>query len=515
MLTALRRLSRGLNRQSANALSQFPVLALMPSLVMAMALASSSCAPESTTAPRQLVLLISVDTLRADHVGAFGGPADLTPRIDRLASESTIFSNTWSPAPFTLPSVSTLLSGRYPEENGVVRNDCALPNDVPTLATLFAEAGFATSAVVSNFVLRDVSGLARGFNAYDDTFTRVEANRNVPERDASQTTDAALAWLDSPAAQSGPLFLWTHYQDPHGPYTPTAEQRARFFERERSRPDGERQLSIDKQQFGLGAIPAYQVLENRRDIAFYRAGYAGEVAALDEQLGELFDGLAEQGLYDNALIVFTADHGESLGEGDYWFAHGEFLSQSLLNVPLIIRRPGQQTASRNDVSGLHDLLPTIAAHCDLPTPPGLSGRDLFADGGASRGSAVYLSTLSGATVRRVGLVKGEHRLVLSKPGDNWEPQLWDLAREASVEDDQLIRRWGRELTGLFATLPLRPPNWQSQMSDADLADLRALGYLGGDEGQSSQSVHPGELPQIAAPSHSQGAENTPSSEKEP
>ncbi len=445
-------------------------------------LALLSCAGEGNVegnpGDRRLVLLISVDTLRADHVGAFGGPPDLTPRIDQLATESIRFSHAYAPAPFTLPSISTLMTGRYPVEIGVVRNDCVVPADVPSLTKTLAAAGFQTGAVVSNFVLREVSGLALGFDAYDNAFTRIEANRDIPERTAAETTDAALSLVDRLSARSDDLFVWIHYQDPHGPYTPPAALRERFLEAERLKPDGLRELPVDEKQFGIGAIPEYQVIDGKRDVAFYRAGYAGEVLHLDTEIGRLLDGLAARGLTDDALIVFTADHGEGLGEDDYWFAHGEHLNEALLHVPLLVRLPSGQAEVRDDTVGLHDLLPTLAPLLGALTPPGLPGRNLLSDGAAGASGSVYLATLAGSKTARVGLVQDSHRLVVSQQSDVWQPRLYRLGSETPIDDAELTARLGDSLKALGESLSLRSATYQSAMSEDDLADLRALGYLG-------------------------------------
>jgi arylsulfatase A-like enzyme len=450
-------------------------------LVACLPLALLSCAGDEGPSDRRLVLLISVDTLRADHVGAFGGASDLTPRIDALAAESIRFSQAYAPTPFTLPSISTLLTGRYPVENGVVRNDCVVPADVPSLAKTLAAAGFQTGAVVSNFVLRDVSGLGLDFDVYDDAFTRIEANRDVPERTAAETTDAALTLVDQLSSRSGDMFLWIHYQDPHGPYTPPAALRERSLDAERARPDGSRELPVDENQSGLGAIPAYQVIDGRRDVAFYRAGYAGEVRHLDNEVGRLLDGLALRGLYDDALIVFTADHGEGLGEDDYWFAHGEYLSEVLLHVPLLVRLPDGEPAVRDDAVGLHDLLPTLAARLNATPPPGLPGRDLFGDGASATSSPIYLATLAGSMTARVGLIQDGHRLVVSQQDGAWVPRLYRLGSEIPVDDAELTARLSDSLNALGASLSMRSATYQSALSEDDLADLRALGYLGGQQ----------------------------------
>ena len=360
-------------------------------------------------APR-LLLLVTADTLRADHVDAFGGPPGLTPRIDALARESVAFENAYAAAPLTLPSLASLFTGWHPEELGIRSNEAALPDSAPTLAGDLRERGWRTAAVVGNFVLRRASGLARGFDRYDDDLTQREAVRRWPERIARETTDAALAVLDACAAER--CFVWVHYQDPHGPYDPPPGVRERHLPAAGEAPDARRRLPVGRGQAGLGEIPAYQVLAGRRDVAFYRAGYRGEVEYVDAQIGRLLDGVRERRLWERSVVVFAADHGESLGEQEVWFAHGENLGDAQVRVPLLLRVPGREASRRGELASLADLRATLLAL--LAPGADVRGRDLLGPGAERAASRPYLATLRGSEVPRFGLVEGGYKLVVSE-----------------------------------------------------------------------------------------------------
>ncbi len=445
-----------------------------PVLLALLALAGCGAAPREP-----LLLLISVDTLRADHLGAYGSERGLTPHLDALARQSEVFTSAYAPAPFTLPSVAALMTGRYPESLGVLSNASRLPADVPTLATRLREHGWRTAAVVSNLALARRAGLAAGFERYDDALPQREAVRDWPERTATATTDAAFVALDALAPGAGVrAFLWVHYVDPHGPYTPPAGLRERYLEAERSRFDGRRELRIGATGAGgLGAVPAYQYLEGQREVAFYRAGYAGEVRHVDEEIGRLLAGVRARGLQERALIVFTADHGESLGESDLWFDHRDFLTDALVRVPLFVRRPGTAPARRHEVVSLVDLLPSLLAHLEgASLDASAPGRDLLS-GGA--GSGAYLATLRGGRRTRVGLVDDEHKLVLSRDGSgSWDSRLFARGDDSVDLSDALppraadLRRRLDALRGRIAPRRERP----QRLSPDERARLRALGY---------------------------------------
>jgi arylsulfatase A-like enzyme len=446
-------------------------------ILAALGLAGCAAAP----APR-LFLLVTVDTLRADRLGAYGSDRGLTPRIDALARESQVFTSAYAPASHTLPSVAALLTGQLPQEIGVVDNLSRLPPEASTLASDLAARGFSTGAVVSNWVLRRASGLDAGFSAYDDELPQVESARGLAERIARETTDAARRQLAECAAEpERRCFLWVHYQDPHGPYTPPGGRESRLA-RERLEPDGRRLLPLLDGPFGRGGIPSYQLVEGEREVAFYRAGYDAEIAYLDAELGRLLDEVRARGPWERAVVVFTADHGESLGEGDYWFGHGEDLSEVLVRVPLLLRVPGLAPAARPDAASLVDLRATLLALATgEPAPEGGRGRDLLAPDAASDESSPFLATLGGARVAHYGLVEGRFKYVVSERDGEWLGRLTergDDSTDLAAPAPHVARAMRTRLEAILRSLPQPETSPRAAGDEEERAHLRALGYLG-------------------------------------
>lgn len=288
----------------------------------------AACGPAQA---ERLFLLLTEDTLRADQLGAYGSGLGATPHLDRLLAQSLRFEDAFAPCSYTLPSVAAMMTGRHPEALGAPSSSASVEGRRPALAARLRDAGFATGAVASNDVLRRESGLAEGFASYDDAFPQSERSRDVPDRRAARTTDAGLRMLDRLArTERASAFLWVHYQDLHGPYVPDDALRARFRAEAGAGDADPRALPVAPGERGVGSIPRYQHLEGHRDPAFYRAGYAGEVALVDDAVGRLLDRLRERGLWQKSTVLFTTDHGEGLGEQDYWFAHGELLTDPLV-----------------------------------------------------------------------------------------------------------------------------------------------------------------------------------------
>jgi len=427
------------------------------------------CCARDTEGP-EFLLLLTVDTLRADHLGVFGGDRGLTPHLDRLAREAEIFQHAFAPAPITLPSVATLLTGLYPDEHGVGLNTNVLPQDIPTIAEVLSAQGVATGAVVSNFVLRRAARLDRGFRLYDDEYPQ-EDTRQLPERIAADTTDAALGALDRLRADSDRgVFLWVHYQDPHGPYTPPRGFREAFLERERNKPDGRRLLERQ-------AIPWYQTLDGEREVAFYRAGYDGEVHYLDEQIGRLIEGLSERGLFENAVVVFAADHGESLGEDERWFMHGGSLTEPLVRIPLLIRVPGRPTGLRADAASLVDLLPTVLRLYGLELPASIRGRDLLAPDAEAVTSDVYLT--KPANPRHRGLIRDGYLYRVKPDGLGIREFLSALGtpqEHRGAEEPGRLRVMRDGLAAFRRSLVARASEDQA-LSPEERERLQALGYI--------------------------------------
>jgi arylsulfatase A-like enzyme len=425
-----------------------------------------------------LILLLTVDTLRADRLMAYGGPPELAPRLNTLLADAEVFRFAYSPASYTLPSMAALHTGRYPEELGVLGNIARMGSDFATLAGVLKLHGWRTGAVVSNYVLREGGGFANGFDDYDATFPQLEANREMPERIAEDTTQAGLTLVDRMLDDgSERLFLWIHYQDPHGPYLPPPGRRERFLGREPTRPV--RELPVEHQR-GIGAIPLYQYVEGQRDPDFYRAGYDGEVSYLDDEISRLLDGLDERGLLAAAEIVFAADHGEGLGEDDYWFAHGEYLSDPLVRIPLAIHTPDRGGRMREDPASLVDVFPTILAFASVDVAASYPGRDLLAEGAEAGGRDVYLATLRGSTVPRFGLVAGGYKYVRSGVGDAVEEEIFAVdggKSPAGAEAEELVASMRERLEDFQRGLRRSSRETRRELTPTERERLRTLGYL--------------------------------------
>jgi arylsulfatase A-like enzyme len=367
------------------------------------------------------------------------------------------------------------MTGRFPEDLGVHNNDFVLPPDTPTLATRLRAHGFRTGAVVSNWILREASGVNAGFDHYDARYEEREAFRNVPERTAVHTTDAALEMLARLVDDgAGRVFLWVHYQDPHGPYLPPEALRAEHLADERARPDGRRELPVLETDRGFGGIHPYQYVEGRREVAFYRAGYDGEVAHTDAEVGRLIAGIRARLPASETVLVFTADHGESLGELDYWFSHGETLSEGQVRVPLIVQVPGDAPGVREDVVATVDLVPTVLAALGVDARIDGRGRDLRARGARS---IAYLAALDAGHTPTFGLVgHGRRYVVAYEPERESLMPLGDETPEAGVPEAVLRERRG-ELAAIRTRLAHAARASRQALSAEDRQRLRALGYV--------------------------------------
>ena len=344
------------------------------------------------------MLVVVVDTLRADHLSCAGYERDTTPNLDRLAREGLRFTHAQSPRAKTTPAVASIFTGLYPHGHGVRDLVTPLPTDVPVLAERFRDEGYATCAIISNFVLRDdFSGLRRGFDTWVEDFPSAHGvpPNHVPQRLAASVTDGVLRALDLPsgapdgAGPTGPIatdgepwFLWAHYMDPHGLYAPPAEHdRFRsaapvFVEIEPQRREG----ALTEPWVGrYNLLPSDHLGEERFDAARVRDRYDGEISYVDAELGRLFDELRESGAFKDTLIIVVADHGESLGEHDYWFEHGRHTYEATCRVPLLIRLPDDfderphPGVRAGDVS-LADLAPTLVELLSLEPLPASTRR---------------------------------------------------------------------------------------------------------------------------------------------
>lgn len=331
--------------------------------------------PPVPTGPN--VLVIAIDTLRADALSSQGGRAGVSPRFDRFAQGSAHFQAAFSHAPWTLPSFSSLFTSLPPQAHGAggnVREGWrALDAEHTTVAERFRDAGWSTHAIVNVDFLTEPFGTMQGFDEVD---ARI-ANDNHQVRRAGPTTDAALARLDEVGER--PFFLFVHYFDPHAEYDPPPAWRARFAAAEDREGNafrfGAREHVVNHR---AGRMPLDAAV-----LARARALYDGEVAYTDDEVGRLLDGLARRGLDANTIVVVTSDHGEEFGEHGSW-EHGHTHYDELLHVPLAIRAPGVVARRVDEPVGLVDVAPTVCTLAGLSAPASFRGRDLS---GALRTSA--------------------------------------------------------------------------------------------------------------------------------
>lgn len=418
-------------------------------------------------------MLLTCDTLRADHLGFLGHPRPTSPELDLLAARGLVFEQAWSTAPLTGPALSALLTGQPPEELELTDNRVWLGEAAETLAERARAAGIDTAAVVSNWVLRarERGGVEQGFAHFDDDMRSLEASRpDLKERLAADTTDAALAWLAG-RDPARPFFLWVHYQDPHGPYTPPAECLAPLA----SEPRGEAPLGVGRDQKVHGALPPYQVVDEERRPEEYRRRYEAEIRYFDRELGRLVAELDRGGYLARATLAFTADHGESLGENGWWFTHGQTLQEELVRVPLLLvppggaARPGRVAAP---VSHL-DLLPTALAALGLPHE-GLRGLDLLA--GPPPATRVLPQFLRGAW----SATGATHRLVTTKG----VPALFALGtdQDLAASEPGLVRQLQEGHRAFLQAVPMKiVPAERAPRDDAEERALESLGYGGGED----------------------------------
>ena len=424
------------------------------------------------------IILVTIDTLRADHLSSYGYPKNTSPHIDAFSREALLFENCFSHAPVTSSSCASILSGFLPHETKVFEN-LPLPSEIETLPEILQQHGYKTAAVVSNYNLRRRAGWAQGFMIYDDTMNEREMVRKLPERTAEPTTKRAIELLKQ--LHNDPFFLWVHYQDPHGPYTPP-EDFYTLFQEPNQKP---RNLQLNRSESGRGGIPTYQQLERNRDFYFYHSRYDGEIRYLDEQFSQLLETLKDLGIYDDALIIFTADHGEGLGEHQYYFAHGEYLYNSLIHVPLIIKYGKGKTGRRTDYVQHIDIVPTIVRMLRLPVDLPFRGVDLRIDNFKDRELIGEMRAPRLKDGTRASIVLNGLKLIYTPATNNYElfnlkidPQETNnLIAEKSYQEEantlqfKLIESLKEDL------LKLNIVNKPLKLTHEERNKLRSLGYV--------------------------------------
>ncbi len=414
--------------------------ALLP-LVLTAAWISSACGSETPAGP-PITILVTLDTTRADHIGAYGYAAAKTPHLDRIASEGALFTDVSATAPTTLPSHASILTGLFPPSHGARNNgNHSLPEEVESMAEVFSRAGYATGAFLAAEVLAARYGLNQGFDHYDDDFLRdvTSFGDGYRERSARTIVERAKAWISR--SPQRPVFAWLHFFDPHFPYNPSPDH----------------------------AHP-----------------YDAEIARVDEALGELIDALKTMGRYGNATVAIVADHGEGLGDkGED--THGLFVYQATIRVPLLLRAPQQipkGTRIDEPVSTV-DLAPTLLELAGLKPSRQVQGRSLSplwnVNANASPAERrIYFETLlpryEYMWSNLAGMRAGTHKFI-SAPTD----ELYQLEADPGESENLLASsesdsQWALRFQGLVGGFPPPPSSASMNLDSATRETMAALGY---------------------------------------
>ena len=393
------------------------------------------------------LVLISIDTLRADHLPAYGYTKVRTPAIDALAADGLVFERAYSHSPQTFPAHSSMLTGRLPFEHGVRDNlGYVLRDEEQTLAELLKNRGFATGAAVSSYVLRRETGIAQGFTFFDADLPAAapESSVGAVQRDGAATAEAAERWIAS--QDNRRFFLFLHLYEPHKPYAPP-ERFARY------------------------------------------ADYDGEIAYADEIVGRIMQSLKDRGLYDEATIMLVSDHGEGLGDhGEQ--EHGLFLYEESVRVPFIVKQPGSEGAGRRIAVPVQhiDIVPTLLDLVRAPIPSNLHGRSLRplldSGDGAIREQGIYAeafySRLHFGWSELYSLTDSQYRYIRAP-----REELYDLQRDPreqrnlAAERQQSAVAMRGAIDQLIAGRALEAPD---AVSAADEERFAALGYIGSTRG---------------------------------
>ena len=444
-------------------------------VLMPLALAALAACSGANVDPRPDVILISIDTLRPDHLGAYGYAKPTSPTLDAIAEQGVVFEDVTSPSPWTLPAHASLLTGLYPSRHRANSHYRSLGKSAPTLASILSEHGYDAAAVVNSHNLSRRYGLDRGFRRF----------RHVQEwvfevMPTTEVTDQAVEWLSAPRRR--PLFLFLHYYDVHSDYRSLPDFESAFLDDYDGHADGTTRQ--------LAEVRKGNVSFDEDDVAHLLDLYDAGILQIDHELGRLLTLLRARGLLDRSLLVITSDHGEEFLEHG-GVLHGRTQFQEVLRVPLLMRGPGLPAGTRVSTPvSLVDIAPTLLAMLEIPAPASLDGVDLaplwrgetrdFAErhlfGEADHHNEVDDITRSvrqGRYALHYNRLTEQHQLY-DLEQDPWERV--DIAAEQQEIADRLRERLLRfmadaEQAALAEDRPLDP------LTPEELQHLRELGYL--------------------------------------
>ena len=425
------------------AFTKTKILALIIILLIAAA------ATHLLTKPKKIknVLLITLDTTRADHMSCYGFPKNTTPNIDAIAAEGILFENAVSPIPLTLPAHSSIFTGTYPPYHKVHDNlNYRLDETNITLAEILKEKGFTTAAIISAFVLYPQFGIAQGFESFNNKFEKAIDARTDIERKGDETSRLACQFLEK--NKDKPFFLFLHYFDPHTKYDPPEPFASQY-------PD---------------------------DL------YSGEIAFTDYCIKQVIQKLKNLDLYDSTMIIIVGDHGEGLGEHNE-SEHSYYIYQSTLKVPLIMRIPTVKAAKKiENVVSVVDILPTILAYFDIDIPTHVQGRDLSILINTDQKDLKYQYVFAESLMP----TKYECNPLFALIGKKWKyidttrPELYDLINDhgelnnLAKKENKRAKMMQGQLRQLMSEIVGGIANGKLELDEQSRKRLESLGYVGGD-----------------------------------
>lgn len=429
-------------------------------LAIGVALAALGCGPSQPAN----VLLISIDTLRADRLGCYGYERPTSPALDALAQGGTLFENVVASSPWTVPSHATLFTGRFPHAHGVVTERDRLADDIPVLAELLRTRGMRTAAVVQTTWLSQAQGFARGFDSFQQIPDHAEGGVLV-----SRGGEAFLR-----AFSNRPFFLFLHYYDVHSEYRP----RPRYEEMFASGYDG----PVDGSAMQLQEIRERYLVLSPRDLEHLSSLYDAEIRQLDDALAKLFALLDELGVRDETLVVVTSDHGEEfLEHGNV--LHGRTMYREVLDVPLILNGPGVPRGQRvASLASLADVLPTVLARLGVPAPDAIDGLDLLGPPTSmpAERRVVAAADHNNTEPDSLRMIQDRrHKLIVDRVHD--ETRLFDLERDpgehhdVAAQEPERVAELRRELDTHVEHRRQAPE--RSALTPEETERLRSLGYL--------------------------------------
>jgi arylsulfatase A-like enzyme len=423
------------------------------------------------------IIIISVDTLRADHLGCYGYPLNTSPHIDALAADGVRFDRCFTLTPLTAPALSTMLTSLPPHKHGAKRNGIGIYRDIKTFPYYLKRYGYSTAAVISNWPLRKkLAGLHREFHSYYQVFTKKRYHGILnSEGHAFVVNEKALGWLRKNGGKR--FFLWVHYTEPHAPYLMHEKHRFDYREVDASiYPTGTRMKKIKR--------------------------YDSEIAFTDRYIGQLIAKLKDMKLYDKSLIIFLSDHGESFGEHNY-FKHGRKLYNSTMHVPFIVKLPGSNLKNtvRHDNVSLMDVAPTIFSILNMRAIPEMQGKAVLPDDPGSLNRKIYLETYKGTVLFkrknkkyklrikpiRYAVVEGPWKTIYNPKNKSFEAyvieddpfeskNVYRAERETLTDLQSHLQDWIKR-TNNYLKFNLKYRLRPTTISQQDFDMLKSLGYI--------------------------------------